>query len=58
VRPLLGLFEIARVNRGILGAALDGSFSDFEDAVTHEAARQITAFRRRLARLAAADVQC
>jgi predicted nucleic acid-binding protein len=43
VRRLLGLFEIAPVNRGILGAALDGKFPDFEDAVTHEAARQINA---------------
>jgi predicted nucleic acid-binding protein len=40
VRKLLVLFEIAPVHRAVLGSALDLGFSDYEDAVTHEAARR------------------
>jgi predicted nucleic acid-binding protein len=43
VDRLLALFEIAPVNRGALEAALQARFTDFEDAVTHEAARQVSA---------------
>jgi len=43
VQNLLALFEIAPVNRPILEGALALGFSDFEDAVLHEAARQIEA---------------
>jgi hypothetical protein len=43
VARLLSLFEIAPVNRGVLEGALQAGFSDFEDAVTHEAARQVDA---------------
>jgi len=43
VRKLLSLFQVAPVNRAVLGAALEGGFSDFEDAVTHESARQVNA---------------
>lgn len=43
VGRLLALFEIAPVNRGVLAAALQAGFADFEDAVTHEAARQVDA---------------
>jgi predicted nucleic acid-binding protein len=41
VRKLLALFEIAPVNRPILESSLESDFSDFEDAVLHEAARQV-----------------
>jgi predicted nucleic acid-binding protein len=40
VRKLLVIFEVAPVNRPVLERALDLGFSDFEDAVLHEAARQ------------------
>ena len=43
VRKLLVIFEIAPVNRLVLEKALDLGFSDFEDAVLHEAARQVGA---------------
>jgi predicted nucleic acid-binding protein len=43
VRSLLSLFEVAPVNRPILDGAVALEFSDFEDAVLHEAARQIEA---------------
>jgi predicted nucleic acid-binding protein len=39
VHGLLGLFEVASVGRDVLDAALDIDFSDYEDAVLHEAAR-------------------
>lgn len=39
VHGLLGLFEVASVGRDVLDAALDMDFSDYEDAVLHEAAR-------------------
>lgn len=38
IAKLLQLFEVAPVNRGVLAAALETGFSDFEDAVIHEAA--------------------
>lgn len=40
IRKLLVIFEIASVNRSVLEKALDLGFSDFEDAVLYEAARQ------------------
>lgn len=40
IHKLLHLFEVAPVNRAVLGAALGAEgFGDFEDAVLHEAAR-------------------
>lgn len=39
VHGLLALFEIAPVDRAVLDRALDLDFTDFEDAVLHEAAR-------------------
>ena len=39
VRDLLGLFEVATVDRDVLIRALTLDFADFEDAVVHEAAR-------------------
>jgi predicted nucleic acid-binding protein len=43
IRSLLSLFEIAPVNRLVLENALACGFSDFEDAVVHEAARHADA---------------
>lgn len=40
-RNLLALCEIAPVHRPVLEKALDAGFPDFEDAVLHEAARQV-----------------
>jgi predicted nucleic acid-binding protein len=39
VHELLGLFEVAAVDREVLDRALELDFADFEDAVAHEAAR-------------------
>ena len=39
VHGLLGLFEVAPVDREVLDGALDSDFSDDEDAVLQEAAR-------------------
>jgi predicted nucleic acid-binding protein len=39
VHGLLGLFEVAPVDRDVLDSALDIDFADYEDAVLHEAAR-------------------
>lgn len=39
IQTLLSLFEIAPVNRVVIEQALELKFSDFEDAVLHEAAR-------------------
>lgn len=39
VHELLGLFDVAAVDREVLDRALDLDFADFEDAVAHEAAR-------------------
>lgn len=39
LRTLLGVFEVAAVDRDVLQRALDSSgFADYEDAVVHEAA--------------------
>jgi len=43
VRSLLSLLEVASVNRSVLEASLESEFDDFEDAVVHEAARQVDA---------------
>lgn len=43
IRKLLVVFEIAPVNRPVLASATDLKISDFEDAVLHEAARQVGA---------------
>jgi predicted nucleic acid-binding protein len=39
IHELLGMFEIAPVDKDVLDRALDIDFSDYEDAVLHEAAR-------------------
>jgi len=39
VHGLLGLFEVAPVGRDVPDGALDIDFSDYEDAVLHEAGR-------------------
>lgn len=39
LRQLLAFFDVACVDREVLRRALDLGFSDFEDAVVHEAAR-------------------
>lgn len=41
IHKLFTLFEIAPVNRAVLQKALKSNFSDFEDAVIHEAAMYI-----------------
>ncbi len=38
LRKLLAIFDVACVDREVLLSALDAGFSDFEDAVLHEAA--------------------
>jgi len=43
IGKLLSIFEVAPVNRPVLEAALDLDLADFEDAVLHEAARQVGA---------------
>ena len=43
VRDLLRLFRVATVNRSVLEEAVSIGFTDFEDAVLHEAARQADA---------------
>ena len=40
IQMLLSLLDVAPVNRLVLESALTLGFGDFEDAVTHEAARQ------------------
>ena len=39
IRELLAIFDVACVDREVLRRALDSGFSDYEDAVLHEAAR-------------------
>ena len=39
IRELLAIFDVACVDRDVLRGALDLGFSDYEDAVLHEAAR-------------------
>ncbi len=41
IGSLLKLFEVAPVNRAVLSDAMSLPFGDFEDAVLHEAARQV-----------------
>lgn len=43
LRDLLRLFEVAPVTRAVLEEALALGFSDFEDAVLHEAGRSVGA---------------
>lgn len=43
VRELLGLLAVAPVDRDVLHGALEVGFSDYEDAVFHEAARGVGA---------------
>jgi predicted nucleic acid-binding protein len=43
IKKLLGLFEVAPVNRHVLESALTADFNDFEDAVIHEAACHVGA---------------
>lgn len=43
IKKLLTLFEVAPVNRHVLESALVADFSDFEDAVIHEAACHVGA---------------
>ncbi len=41
VRTMLALFEVAPVTDTVLAGALELGFTDFEDAVMHEAARAV-----------------
>jgi predicted nucleic acid-binding protein len=43
IHALLDLFDVAEVNGDVLDRALDVDFSDYEDAVLHEAARAVGA---------------
>lgn len=43
LRALLAIFDVACVDREVLLGALDAGFSDFEDAVVHEAAYRVGA---------------
>lgn len=43
ISELLSIFEIAVVNRAVFLGAISRHFSDFEDAVLHEAALQVSA---------------
>jgi predicted nucleic acid-binding protein len=43
MKKLLSLFDVAPVNRVVLEGALGSRFKDFEDAVVHEAAHQVSA---------------
>ena len=43
LRKLLAIFDVACVDREVLLGALDAGFSDFEDAVLHQAACDIGA---------------
>ncbi|MCP4575764.1 MAG: PIN domain-containing protein [Deltaproteobacteria bacterium] len=43
INKLLSIFQIAPVNQSILVGAIKTKFTDFEDAVLHEAAKQIGA---------------
>jgi len=43
VRALLGLFDVAPVDKHVLDVALDLDFPDYEDAVAHESAQAISA---------------
>ena len=41
IRKLLSIFQIAPVNKSVLEKAIKSKFTDFEDSVLHEAAKQI-----------------
>jgi len=41
VSKLLSIFQIAPVNKSVLDEAIKSNFSEFEDSVLHEAAKQI-----------------
>lgn len=43
ISKLLSIFQIAPVNKSVLDKAIKSKFSDFEDSVLHEAAKQIGA---------------
>jgi len=43
LRQLLAIFDVASVDRDVLKGALELGFSDFEDAVLHEAACKVGA---------------
>lgn len=43
INKLIQLFDIAPVNRAVLGTAVSSDFKDFEDAVVHESALYIEA---------------
>ena len=43
IKKMLSLFEVAPINRHVLESALVADFSDFEDAVIHEAACHVGA---------------
>lgn len=40
---MLGLFDVAPVNQTVLEGALESNFTDFEDAVLHQAALDVNA---------------
>jgi len=39
MKVLMGMFDVAGVDRAVLAQAMDSKIADFEDAVVHEAAR-------------------
>ena len=41
ISNLLSIFQIAPVNKSVLEEAIKSKFKDFEDAVLHEAAKQV-----------------
>ena len=41
INKLLSIFQIASVNKSVLEEAIKAKFKDFEDAVLHEAAKQV-----------------
>ncbi len=41
ITKLLSIFQVAPVNKSVLDEAVKSKFSDFEDSVLHEAAKQI-----------------
>jgi predicted nucleic acid-binding protein len=43
MKKLLSMFDVAPVNRAVLEGALSSKFKDFEDAVVHEVAHQVSA---------------
>ena len=43
ISKLLSIFQIAPVNKSVLDGAIKAKFKDFEDAVLHEAAKQVEA---------------